>query len=229
MNDALAYLQSVYSVKPQNITRIISGNIYSAALIEKQAIGVCANLQQEITIENLPVTDFNLAIPAHRIWFNAALNASINHKITTTQGDIFDRIIFRKYNRILMVGEFKPLIAKFETARIPIKFYDYLHMTKQEMQPMPSDLEKADCIILTATSLQNNTLVEICETSKSGADVFVLGPSCPLSNEMFAFRNVKILFGSVFTENLDEIEEIIAKNGGTPMFGKLGRKVFVEK
>ncbi|HAN78890.1 MAG TPA: hypothetical protein DCQ31_14570, partial [Bacteroidales bacterium] len=120
-------------------------------------------------------------------------------------------------------------IAKFETARIPIKFYDYLHMTKQEMQPMPSDLEKADCIILTATSLQNNTLVEICETSKSGADVFVLGPSCPLSNEMFAFRNVKILFGSVFTENLDEIEEIIAKNGGTPMFGKLGRKVFVEK
>ena len=63
---------------------------------------------------------------------------------------------------------------------------------------------------------------------KDNCDIFTLGPSTIMSNEMFNYRNVKLLFGSIFEPNDILTLKIIQGGGGTKQFMPYMKKVFLQ-
>ncbi|MCK7461894.1 MAG: DUF364 domain-containing protein [Sphingobacterium sp.] len=110
-----------------------------------------------------------------------------------------------------------------------MKVFDKL-FNEPEIRPQSQLLEeasKSDCLILTATSIFNNTFMELVNHTQEGNDTFVLDPSAILHRDMFLYRNIKMVFGVAFSDRADQLIEIVAKGGGTRDFLPLARKVFI--
>ncbi|NLV66231.1 MAG: DUF364 domain-containing protein [Spirochaetes bacterium] len=77
-----------------------------------------------------------------------------------------------------------------------------------EKQPMPGDhsedagkklIPQSDIVVITSTTLINNTLTGILEICKKGSIKMLLGPSTPLSPVLFDY-GIDILAGSIVTD-----------------------------
>jgi len=92
---------------------------------------------------------------------------------------------------------------------------------------MNDKLQQADAIILTSTSVMNNTFYDIISQSKEICDIFTLGPSTLLDRDMFRYRNIRQLFGAVFRKNDAQLLEMIAQGHGTSTFSIRMQKVYL--
>ena len=94
----------------------------------------------------------------------------------------------------------------------------------------PEIIPRADWLIITGTTLINDTLDEILSLIKPGAHVIVVGPTASMLPEAFFRRGVKALGGIIVTK-ADELLDIISEAGsGYHFFGKFAdRVVFREK
>jgi uncharacterized protein (DUF4213/DUF364 family) len=230
IKEPLIHYVDQYGVDISKINKIICGRKYSTVLLKNGNIGVCANLLKKvnITIEDLRAPDLNNA--EHRILLNAYFNALLNYRnhYDDKTGDIFEIVDFKKYQTIIMIGLFKPLLEKFDQNNIPIRTFDLI---KNSSQVLPIEMEmtfikKADAIILTATSIFNDTFLEIVNNSGEKCDIFILGPSAIMDEDMFRYRNIKYIFGAVFDPADDRVLNAIANGFGTQKFLCFGRKVF---
>jgi uncharacterized protein (DUF4213/DUF364 family) len=230
MREPLNYFFKKYGINLQEIKQIICGQKYVAVLLKNGHIGVCATLGHsvDVTIQDLKFPDLDNV--QHRIVLNAYFNAHFNYQNHyDNTSDIFDKIDFKKYHKIVMIGFFKSLVEKFEREKIALTIFDKA-LEDEKLAPMSKQLEEiatADAIILSSTTIFNHTFSELIKATKEKCDTYTLGPSTIMHPEMFHYKNIKLLFGSVFDPNDMNTLKIIENGGGTKQFLPFMHKVFL--
>ncbi len=230
MKEPLAHFYSIYGFDKSQIKSIAIGSKYLGVMLNNGQIGVCAMLKNVINIDFDKFIIPDLTRVDHRIFYTAYLNAIVNYEnFYTDQKDIFDLIDFKVFNNIVMVGYFRPLVKKFQQAKMSIKVFD-LYEEDENVNPIKDrdeELKNADCIILTSTSIFNKTFSEIIDLFPDNSNVFLLGPSSILNEDMFKYNNITKVFGIEFNLHDKRILQVISENHGTRAFLPFARKVYI--
>jgi|GEM_PF-163115 len=213
------------------IERFETGGKYAGVMLRNGQIGVCAIQGQKVDDRLFRHGgEPDLSDPGHRILVNAWLNAFYNYDIGETgSGDIFNSLRFTRYKNIVMIGSFSSLIEKFRSEGTRLSIFDNLS-GEDFILPMhlqPYYLAAADCVILTGTTINNNTFTEITGKTPGECDIFLLGPSNILHRDMFDYRNIRVVFGSRFKKYDHEVLDIIRDGHGTRSFLKEYNKVYI--
>ena len=211
------------------IKSVSTGAKYSAVMLKNGNIGVCANIGNVINITEKEIQYPDLDNVQHRILITAYFNALINYSnIYQNDADIFDIIDFTKYQNIHMTGLFRPIVKKFRENNISLTIFDLIK-NDPNLSPISEQMENlknADAVILSSTTLFNNTFLDFVNNTNIDCDIYMLGPSSIMSKKILQYRNIKIIFGSVFKKHDKRILKIIEDGGGTQKFQKFGRKVY---
>ncbi|MCD4818561.1 MAG: hypothetical protein K8S23_07700 [Candidatus Cloacimonetes bacterium] len=226
ISEPLESLLKNYRFEIDNIKKIVSGAKYTALLLKNGNIGVCANLGNQVQTKKNIYANFNLGNFSHRIVLNTYFNALLNYSVKYETGDIFEKVNFKKFNNIAMIGLFKPIVKKFQQNKIPLTIFDYIKSDNilTSMSDQKQILKKADAIILTSTSIFNLTFLDIINEVNDNCCIFMLGPSSIMNKEILQYRNIKMIFGATFDKFDERILKIIENDGGTRKFLKLGYK-----
>lgn len=230
MQEPLEYFFDKDGIDIQNINQIICGDKYVAIALKNGNIGVCATLDNYVNIDIKDLRFPDLNNTQHRIVLNAYFNATYNYKNQyNTTSDIFNKIDFKKYNKIVMIGFFKSLVEKFERENINLAIFDKAVEDDKltDMSQQLTEVNKANALILSSTSVFNNTFLELINATNTNCDVYTLGPSTIMSKDMFRYRNIKVLFGSIFEPNDINTLKIIQDGGGTRQFLPFMNKVYL--
>jgi len=230
MDEPIKHFYSVAGYKTADISKWVIGDKYVAVMLKSGHIGVCATLGNEMS-DDLFITGIpDLNNTSHRIILNAYFNAVFNYKRQYTDiKDIFDRIDFSRHRKIVMVGYFETLFKKFSRSGLKLDVFD-IHKESDiltDISRMEERLSEAGTIILTGTTVFNNTFKDIVDISPSGCNIFLLGPSNIMSEEMFRYRNIKVVFGSVFKTGDTRLLEKISEGHGTRGFLPYLEKVYI--
>ncbi len=194
-------------------------------------IGVCANLNNKVSSDKKEYQKIDLQSLSHRIILTSYYNALLNYsKFTTESKDIAEDIDFRKYEKLVMIGYFKSLVKYFKEEEIPLSIFDLRREDESVISMAEQNffLAKADAVILTSTSIFNQTFCGIIEIVKPSCEIFLLGPSSNMSEEMHLYKNVHKIFGATFTDYDHRILDSIKNNGGTRDFLKYENKRIFE-
>jgi hypothetical protein len=237
MDEPLKYFFEKYGIDIQNIKHIVCGEKYAAVVLKNGKLGVCATLDNYVNVDIKDLRFPDLKNLQHRIVLNAYFNASFNYNNQYDSSiDIFDKIDFSKYKKIVMIGFFQSLVKKFETQKtlftdkqVELKIFDKTVQNDKltDMSKQLSEIAEADALILSSTSVFNNTFTDLINATKDNCDIYTLGPSTILNKEMFRYRNIKFLFGSIFEHNDINTIKIIQQGGGTKQFLPFMNKVFL--
>jgi len=231
MKEPIEYFFEKYGIDLKSINQIICGEKYIAVLLKNGQVGVCATLNNYVNIEARDLQFADVKNVQHRIVLNAYFNAVFNYQNEyDTTSDIFDKIDFKKYNKIVMTGFFRSLVKKFERENIDLIIFDKAEEDEKltDMSKQLTEVAKADALILSSTSVFNNTFMDLVSATKDSCDIYTLGPSTILNQEMFQYRNIKYLFGSIFEANDVNTLKIVQHGGGTKQFLPFMDKVFLK-
>ena len=140
---------------------------------------------------------------------------------------MFDRIKIGKDRRIAMVGYFGPLVKQFEDAGVSLEILD-ISRDLGSKKKFYSKLKKwAQALLLTSTSVLNNSTEEILANVGEKVKTVMLGPSTPMVAEAFKHLPVHMLAGTVPVDKAMTLKAI--RHGmGTPILHKYSRKVFLD-
>jgi uncharacterized protein (DUF4213/DUF364 family) len=86
-------------------------------------------------------------------------------------------------------------------------------------------LKKADLVIMSATTLANNTFNQIITNINTDATVAFTGPSSILHRDFFKFIPNGIISGMLFEPGNQELIDCIKNGHGTQYFKRFGKKV----
>ena len=231
MQEPILHYYNKYGVDINRIEEIVYGDKYLAVLLKDGSIGVCATLLGNVKTTLTELDNFDVTSYAHRIFAIAYFNALLNNKADySKQVDIFNKIDFRKYSNIVMIGFFGSLAEKFKRSSIDLSIFDFKSKNPDlvDMKRQKEYLAKADFVILTSTSIINNTFLDIVNSTSHNCRIATLGPSTILDADMFQYKNVHLLFGSLFEKNDLNLLNIIRNDGGTKSFLHLINKVCFE-
>jgi uncharacterized protein (DUF4213/DUF364 family) len=116
-----------------------------------------------------------------------------------------------------MVGDFRPILKVIKNKTNNIYVFER-HPEKDLglyfMDDIPTHLPKCNLVVVTATSIINHTLDEVLSHCSGAQEVCLVGPSCPMSPEVFDDYNVTILAGDVVTSP-ERTLQIVSQGGGT--------------
>ncbi|MFO8129979.1 MAG: DUF364 domain-containing protein [Bacteroidales bacterium] len=230
--DPLKFLLSKNAFDVHRIRQIVTGRKYTAVLSDEHTIGVCANFGAPVNTDKHHYSSIDPNTLSHRILLNAYFNSILNHVAPCFRdnGDIFDSIDFKHYEKIVMIGYFRPVAKKFKEKDIPLSIFDR-RVCEEILTPYghkEKHLKQADAVILTATSIFNGTFPEIIHTTKPACDIFVLGPSAIMSVELFQYNNIHAIFGATFRPGDQSVLKAIANGGGTRSFLRYGTKCILK-
>jgi len=228
MKDYVEALAEEYPYDPEQILATACGSLYVAIMLRNGQIGVCSTLNNQVETDPLLLLKPDLKRPDHRMMVIAYANAHLNYLPKELgSGDIFDLIDFAIKKEIVMVGYFPPLVEKFRTNNIPLSIFD-AQKESGELTPISllnEKLQLSDCVIITSTSLLNQTFSEITSQIKSGAEIYLLGPTTPLDPGLKKQYNIRSLFGMLFKNYDFELLTTISQGMGTQSFSKKSKKV----
>ena len=229
LDDLLAFYYCRYKYHPQRIRTWSRGIRYSAVMLENGNIGVCANLNcGELKSSPPQSNNLDLVKLSHRVWFQAYLNAGLNyHNYYPLKNDILEIIDFSPGSRLVMVGLFKPVLNKLIDKQIKVNVYDlkFQNITPDYFGMLQNDLHRASEVILTATSITNQTFNEIISKTNNSTKIYVLGPSTIMDDQILKLNRVNGLFGMMFKSEDWRVVETIGQGGGTKDFVKFAEKV----
>jgi len=230
-DEPITYFYKKYGFELNSIKKIITGKTYISVMLKNGNIGVSANLEntKNVATNNLQIIDINNNI--HRNILNAYYNALLNtEEESLIKVDIFDYINFSKYSNIIMIGFSEPMYNKLQKFNINISVFDYSSDKKiiKSQSKQKEYLNIADCVILTATSLSNNSFLNISENTNI-CDIFIFGASTIMHKDMFIYKNIKGLFGTVFNKNDDKLLQLIDKGHGQRDTKNYGHKTAMIK
>jgi len=229
--DPIKDLYNEYSFELNSIDKIVFGETYVAVILENGFIGLSANLMNIKDFKRAELNNLDFTDSCHRNVLNAYYNAMLNNvEQEFVYIDIFDFINFSDYSNIIMTGFSKPMYKKLKSENIKLTIFD------ESIQPEENNLitsqakqeeylADADMVILTSTSLMNNTFCDILKYTNSGCDIFLFGASTLMSQHMFKYSKVKGLFGTVFKPGDKQILNIVAEGHGHRYLKKHGKKV----
>ena len=230
--EPLELLFAKYNFNINEIENVFTGQKYTAVLLKNGNIGMCANLGHKINTKKKNFSNLNLQIISHRIVLNAYFNALLNYSnYAKSNTDIFEFIDFRNYHNVVMLGLFKSIVKKFDDAAISITVFDigkYDHVLTP-ISEKKKYLEEADALILTSTSIFNATFIDSINATNDNCDIYMLGPSSIMTQELLDYRNIKIILGATFKKSDYRVINIIENDGGTKDFLKYGIKCVLQE
>ena len=229
--DPLELLISKHPFNLSLIDQIATGQKYTGVMLKNGNIGVCANLNNQINPEKIYNQKVDLKNISHRIILTSYFNALLNYsKNTNGTSDIAEVVNFKEYDNLVMVGYFKPLVSYLKKEEIPLTIFDMRRNDEiiSSMEKQEQVLAKADAVILTSTSIFNQTFTKIIQSAKPDCKIFLLGPSSIMAEEMHRYKKIKKIFGATFSNSDHRILEIIKNNGGTKDFLKYENKRIFE-
>ena len=235
MNDPLELLINSYGFTPTNIREIVSGSKYCAVVLQDGSLGVCATLGNLVETQPQSLNNPDLCKNSHRIVINAYCNARLNPKADCLPNkDILDIADFRAYQSPVMIGLFKPVVKRLKEIGVRLAIFDLRHDLGENEGLLPDHLQgeylqQADAVILSATTIFNQSFSQVIAETKDSCDIFILGPSTPLAIEIFQHYNICALFGTVFEPDDQRVLEVIKAGKGTRSFIKFASKAVLEK
>jgi uncharacterized protein (DUF4213/DUF364 family) len=226
--DILKQIYLRYGVDINSIAVTVFGKTYSCVQLIDGKIGVAANLFgiESFSKDVLKTPDFTDL--THRnvliAYYNAMFNI-FNNRLTSS--DIFDFIKFENYSNIVMVGYSVPMYDKLMSRNIKLSVFDYSVNNRivKDQNELDETLIQSDLVILTATSLINNTFDNIVKQTGKNCEIYIFGASTMLNKEFFEYENVKGLFGTVFEQANSEILKIVGEGFGYRNLKQNGKKV----
>lgn len=228
MTDPLVYLSGICPYNPGKILATVRGDAYFAVMLSDGKIGVCSTLDGRTGSDPLQVKTIDLSQPDHRVFQLAYSNAMLNYvREYPEPGDIFDLVEFTKDCPSVMIGYFPPLVQKFRKAGLPVKIFD-LRKTDPDILPieeLPESVHQARQLVVSASSLINQSFTEILSYSHSESDLYLLGPSTPLDEGFKTAFRIRRLFGMVFEPYEFAVLDRIGQGLGTQSFSTFGEKV----
>jgi uncharacterized protein (DUF4213/DUF364 family) len=231
MDEPIQHFYKITGFDRSQIKKYTLGDKFIGIMLTDGRVGICSTLGEEVDnliIENDSPPD--LENPCHRIILNAYFNAVFNNSRKYEEhSDIFDAVNFGMFSNIVMVGFFESLFEKFSNNKIPVKVFDRIVVNEviEPLGEMTKSLGRADVVILTGTTIFNKSFIDIVGSTPESCNVFLLGPSNILHNDMFKYRNVKMVCGSVFANFDDSILNKVGEGLSARYFLKPENKVFI--
>lgn len=153
------------------------------------------------------------------------------------EGDAFDAARIRPDEKVVVVGAFTPFLRALRRMGA-----DHLVLEKdpstlkphempyfREAHLAPEVVPPADVLLITGTTVINDTLDGLLALAKPSARIVVVGPTVTLIPDAFFRRGCTILGGVVIDEP-DAFLDIIAEGGsGYHFFSKSARKVVLRR
>ncbi|MFO7721880.1 MAG: DUF364 domain-containing protein [Bacteroidales bacterium] len=211
------------------VHEMVIGEKYTAVILNDGRIGVCATLGAEVE-KVVPGFTPDLKKSTHRIILNAYFNAMVNYDQEYEESkDIFDAVDFSAYRKIVMVGWFRTLHKKFRDAKMLVEAFDMLENNRylSPIGQMHEAISEADALVVSSTTIFNDTFKSITDAARDDCDIFMLGPSTILHKDLFRYTRVKALFGSIFNPHDKAVLNLIRSGCGTPEFSGHMQKVFL--
>ena len=162
----------------------------------------------------------------------AAINAIRNTVDLSTGVDVFERMAVQRGEMIVMVGFIAPVAQMLKKAGAEVSVFEKRELDTgfiRPVQEMPTAFAEADIIILSATTIMNNTIGELLSLPNTARDVILMGPSTPMIPDAFAATTITYLAGSAVTDGKKAIQ-IVMEGGGTQALYRAGamKKIHLE-
>ena len=139
---------------------------------------------------------------------------------------MFDTLKIGKESNVAMVGFFGPLVKNFKEQNITLEILDASRNLGIKKEFYDKLGNWADVLLLTSTSILNNTTEEILANVGQKVNSVMLGPSTPMVKEAFEHLPVNILAGTVPLDTAKTLKAV--RHGmGTPVLHKFSRKSFL--
>jgi len=178
------------------------------------------------------LTEIKSPDPVHRSMGLALINALNYYEALGFPEDPANRVLLDTFHigqgtRVAMVGLFRPLMKMFEECGALVDVLDH----SQGMGEQSSFYERlsgwADVLLLTSTSILNQSAEDILSHLGAGAKVVMLGPSTPMTGDVFRHLPVHMLAGTV-PLNKEGVLRAVRHGAGTPVIHRHSRKVYLK-
>jgi uncharacterized protein (DUF4213/DUF364 family) len=196
--------------------------------------GCCPGSLDMIDYEQRPAIELLQCIlaadPMGRAMALALVNA-LNHRRAAGYPEdsknttLFDRFGILTGAHVAMVGYFPPLVRFLEQNKVPLSVIDRARGLG-DTTTFYRQLESwADVLLLTATSIINNTAEPILSHTAPRVKTAILGPTTPMLPGAFDHLPVHMLAGTAITDR-SAVLKIVRHGGGARDLKPFSRKVY---
>jgi len=195
----------------------------------------CMVLNQHIDYEGQPAAQLLAKIKSantvERSMALALVNALNYKNALNLPQDHDNKIMFNRFNisqgrRVAMVGFFGPLVRHFEKMKVALEILDISRGLGHKKKFYNKLTNWAQVLMLTSTSLLNNSTEEILANVGQTVKTVMLGPSTPMVPDAFEHLPVHMLAGTVPVDK-EQTLKAIRHGMGTPVLHKYSRKVYL--
>ena len=196
--------------------------------------GCCAGSLKIDDYENRPVTDLLPCIersdPMGRAMALAAINALNHRQSLRLPVDPGNTVLLDRFNivsgaRVAMVGYFPPLVRLLEDKMVSLTIVDDAKGIGDKYVFYQQLHGWADVLLITATTIINNTTESILAHAGPDLQTILLGPSTPMVPNAFDHLPIHMLAGTAITDR-EQALKIIRHGGGTQALKPVSRKIY---
>lgn len=225
-----------------SIDQITIGLGYTALTLTDGRCGLCSTLihnfsdcpvsQDPLDYEKKPalpllqkITSKNPLARVLAIALVNALNYNYAYACSEDSGQLIQDLHLRKYDKVAMVGYFRPVAAYFEEGGIEVKSYDIGKQMGNLSEFYHWACSEADAVVITATSLINGTIEEVlAQLQEKTIPAVIMGPSTIMRPEIYSHLKVTMLAGTVALDT-EAIVKAVRNGKGTRVLHKHAKKV----
>ena len=139
---------------------------------------------------------------------------------------MFDEFKIGRGSNIAMVGFFGPLVRNFKEKKIPLEILDESRGLGRRKDFYHKLGSWANVLLLTSTSILNQSTEEILANVSDKVKTVMLGPSTPMAAKAFEHLPVHMLAGTVPVDK-EKTLKAVRHGMGTPVLHKFSRKSYL--
>ena len=231
--------------KDVKVEQLTVGLSYSAVTTSDGGIGIaytyasdghCCRMNKNYTdYEGRPAIELLEEIespaPLRRTMGLALVNAlnyreALGYPEDPTDSGWMDAFGIGQGSHVAMVGFFRPLLHLFEKRGAEVEALDDLQGVGERESFYEKLGDWADALLVTSTSILNDTTEDILGRTAPGVKVVMIGPSTPMVPKAFSHLPVHILAGTI-PVNKDAVLKAVRHGAGTPVIHRFSRKAYV--
>ena len=147
----------------------------------------------------------------------ATMNALIKPEIDSLDDDVFSKVSPAAGERVVMIGLIEPVAKMLSDTGCDVAVFEQRsieHPLVRESHEMKILIRDADLLIISATTLINNTLGDILALPRAARDIILMGPSTPMMVDAFRSTGITYLAGSRIVDT-EKAMTIVMEGGGT--------------
>ncbi|MHC1726986.1 MAG: DUF364 domain-containing protein [Syntrophobacteraceae bacterium] len=231
--------------KKTSVSCLLIGLSYTAVATDDGGIGIaftyvsdrhCCSMNRDYRCyEGERATELLSSIksplPLHRSMGLALVNALNYHEANgfpedSTDGLWMDSFGIGTGTRVATVGLFRPLMKNFRDSGALVEVLDDFQGVGERSSFYEKLKEWAEVLVLTSTSILNDSTEEIINCLAPGVKVVMLGPSTPMVADAFSHLPVHMLAGTVPVDK-EGVLRAIRHGAGTPVIHRFSRKAYL--